>query len=258
MIRYAPTRITLDMTTVQQSIARIPPRHTNKHSRDSLSHIQSPSFHSDEQSSPSATPKSTLKGKSVIRHMYDEHAERKLLAQEDGAHNSSGDYSLDSYNMVPYDEQGHDTRGKLSCSQEIIVSTYRTRQQDIQTPDALHTRTCALKSARTRSIQVRQQTPDTSQTSHMVIYLLTLGLQSTDISQHELASDFTILSIEPALDQENDEERQMMMFLQSPEGATVLERMREPELVGGTGRLDDTPPQQSRFGRMFFREGEDG
>jgi hypothetical protein len=60
--------------------------------------------------------------------------------------------------------------------------------------------------------------------------------------------------IEPETDQENDEDRQMMLFLQSPEGTVVLERLREPDLEEGVGRVDDTPPRESRYERMFFRD----
>lgn len=62
--------------------------------------------------------------------------------------------------------------------------------------------------------------------------------------------------LEPEFDQENDEDRQMMMFLQSPEGAAVLNRLR----VGSdprSGVLDDTPPQEGRYGRLFERERQD-
>jgi hypothetical protein len=102
MIRYQPTRISLDMTTVQQAIAKLPPRRS-KQATNPLSSIRSPSLSSNEQSSPSVTPKSTLKGKTVISHVRGGHDERDLLGQEDGARDSSEDHRIDDRRVCHLD-----------------------------------------------------------------------------------------------------------------------------------------------------------
>jgi hypothetical protein len=167
MIRYQPTRITLDMTTVQQSIAKIPPRRNMKNTAKSLSRIPSPSYHSEEQSSPSVTPKSTLKGKSVVRHMYDDHSEREFLAQEDGAHDSDGE----SFDNGSYYAASHDTHWQQNIRRQVYPGLInRISQQDAYTPDQLQERPDHLASTRKRSVQVRVETPDSSQTSQMVCH----------------------------------------------------------------------------------------